>query len=83
MNKFDIDKQTLSDLNMFDTYGVTKSVFSLFNFTSTIKGHDKLMDIFNTPSTDIKVLNERQEMIRYFSDYSGDLYLDRTNMDFV
>lgn len=83
MNKFDIDKQTLNDLNIFDTYGVTRSVFSLFNFTSTIKGHDKLMDIFRSPSTDIKVINERQELIRYLSAYSGDLYLDRTNMDFV
>lgn len=83
MNKFDIDKQTLTDLNIFDAYGVTRSVFSLFNITSTIKGHDKLMDVFKAPSTDIKVLNERQELIRYLSGYSGDLYLDRTNMDFV
>ncbi|WP_293311979.1 MutS-related protein [Pedobacter sp. UBA5917] len=83
MNKFDIDKQTLTDLNIFDAYGLNKSVFSVFNFTSTIKGNDKLMEMFRAPSTDIEVINERQELIKYISNYSGDLYLDRTNMDFV
>lgn len=59
MNKFDIDKQTLTDLNIFDAYGLNKSVFSVFNFTSTIKGNEKLMEIFRAPSTDIQVINER------------------------
>jgi DNA mismatch repair protein MutS len=83
MNKFDIDKQTLTDLNIFEVYGLNKSVFSLFNFTSTIKGNDKLIEIFRTPSTDIQIISERQELIRYLSHYSGDLNFDRTNMDFV
>lgn len=83
MSKFDIDKQTLTDLNIFDTYGLNKSVFSVFNFTATIKGNDKLMEMFRTPSTNIEVINERQELIKYISNYEGDLYLDRTNMDFV
>jgi DNA mismatch repair ATPase MutS len=83
MSKFDIDKQTLSDLNIFEAYGLNKSVFSLFNFTSTIKGNDKLNDIFRTPSTAIQIINERQHLIKYLSAYSGDLSLDRTNIDFV
>ncbi|HJY11425.1 MAG TPA: hypothetical protein VJ304_01480, partial [Flavobacterium sp.] len=83
MNKFDIDKQTLADLNIFEAYGLNKSVFSLFNFTSTIKGRDKLIDIFRTPSTDIQVINERQHVIKYLSGYSGNLDFDRTNIDFV
>ena len=83
MNKFDIDKQTLTDLNIFEAYGLNKSVFSLFNFTSTIKGNDKLIEIFRTPSTDIKIINERQKVIKYLSNYPGDLGFDRTNMDFA
>ncbi|MEH3114875.1 hypothetical protein [Pedobacter terrae] len=83
MSKFDIDKQTLTDLNIFEDYGLNKSVYSLFNFTSTIKGNDKLMEMFRTPSTDIECINERQELIKYISNYSADFYLDRTDMDFV
>jgi DNA mismatch repair protein MutS len=83
MSKFDIDKQTLTDLNIFEVYGLNKSVFSLFNFTSTIRGNDKLIEIFRAPSTDIQIINERQELIKYLSNYSGDLNFDRTNMDFV
>lgn len=83
MSKFDIDKQTLTDLNIFETYGLNKSVLSLFNFTSTIKGNDKLIEIFRTPSTDIQIINERQGLIEYLSRYNGDLNFDRTNMDFV
>lgn len=83
MNRFDIDKQTLADLNVYDTYGSKKSVFSLFNLTTTIKGHEKLADIFRTPSTDIQVIHERQSVIKYFSGYPNDLSFDRTNMDFV
>ncbi|WP_316848547.1 MutS-related protein [Pedobacter psychrodurus] len=83
MNTFDIDKQTLTDMNIFEAYGLNKSVFSLFNLTLTIKGNDKLIEIFRTPSTDIKIINERQELIKYLSNYSGNLNFDRTNMDFV
>ncbi|MFD2286627.1 DNA mismatch repair protein [Pedobacter petrophilus] len=83
MHKFDIDKQTLTDLNIFDSPGLNKSVFSLFNFTNTIKGNEELMQLFRSPTTNIKVIHHRQELIRYLFDYSGSLALDRTNMDFV
>ncbi|WP_316828041.1 MutS-related protein [Pedobacter miscanthi] len=83
MNKFDIDKQTLTDLNIFDAYGSNKSLFSLFNFTSTIKGSDKLLEIFKAPSTDIEIIKQRQGLIRYLSSYKGNLNFDRTNIEFV
>jgi len=83
MNKFDIDKQTLTDLNIFEVHGLNKSIFSLFNFTFTIKGSDKLSEIFRTPSTDIQIITERQDLIRYLSNYSDDLNFDHTNIDFI
>lgn len=83
MYKFDIDKQTLNDLNIFDSHGSNKSVFSLFNFTGTLKGNEELMQLFQSPTTDITLINHRQELIKYLSDYKGNITFDRTNMDFV
>ncbi|WP_235526103.1 hypothetical protein [Pedobacter sp. Leaf216] len=42
-----------------------------------------MIEIFKSATTDIKILNERQELIKYLSNYSGALNFDRTNMDFV
>jgi DNA mismatch repair ATPase MutS len=83
MNKFDIDKQTLTDLNIFEVHGLNKSIFYLFNLTSTIKGNDKLSEIFRMPSTDIQIITERQGLIKYLSNYSDDLNFDHTNIDFI
>lgn len=83
MELFDIDSQTLSDLEIFGSAKHEVSVFSFFNFTSTIGGRDKLLSIFKTPQTDAAVITLRLELIAYLQHSGVELYFRKESMDFI
>lgn len=64
--KFEIDKQTVNDLELFERTKNDKSVFSFFNHTKSIGGSEKLKTIFNSPLLDIRLIEKRIETIKYF-----------------
>ena len=71
--KFEIDKQTINDLELYERTKGDKSVFSFFNQTQSIGGTEKLKRIFSSPLLDIKLLEKRIDTIKYFE----------TNPDFI
>lgn len=64
MASFEIDKQTLKDLDLFNEDGL--SVYSLFNQVKTIGGKAKLRELLQTPTFDLTVLTSRRDSIRFF-----------------
>ncbi|MBS1504584.1 MAG: DNA mismatch repair protein, partial [Bacteroidetes bacterium] len=81
---FEIDKQTFDDLNIFSDAGSNnKSIFSLFNFTATLGGEEKLRAIFNKPLYEKSAVKNRIEIIRYFQICPYHLSIDRRTCDFI
>lgn len=69
MNKnFEIDKQTLDDLNIPGKYK-SNSIYSLFCDTVTHGGELLLEQMFNHPLTDAKEINSRSAIFKCFCDY--------------
>lgn len=64
-----IDEQTIRDLSIIDHSGKA-SIFDIYNKTTTLGGSNKLMDMFRHPMSDEKLINERAEVIRFFSNAS-------------
>jgi DNA mismatch repair ATPase MutS len=81
--KFDIDKQTTSDLELFEKVKGEKSVFSLFNNTKSIGGRKRLEFLFSNPITDIDIIEKRIENIKYFILLNNDFDIDKECLDFV
>jgi DNA mismatch repair ATPase MutS len=77
---FEIDKQTLKDIDLFDhsTYG---SIFLLLNNTRTIGGKDKLGIMLRDPLTDIGRLVARRDAIRFFSENEIAMGFTRQELD--
>jgi len=82
---FEVDNQTLKDLEIFDTVKNRKSVFEIFNRTKTLGGKNKLYNYLKFPSSDHIKINERKEAICYFQsfNFSSDLDIDKNTLDFI
>lgn len=63
--EFEIDKQTLRDLEIF-TSESGNSIYSLFNSCVTVGGRNKLESIMKNPSNDLLLLMERKTIINFF-----------------
>jgi DNA mismatch repair ATPase MutS len=81
--KFDIDKQTINDLELFNKVKGDNSVFSLFNFTQSIGGKKRLEYIFNEPLSDIDIIRQRLHNIQYFQTIPCDFEIDKECLDFI
>lgn len=66
---FEIDQQTLQDLELFREDKGMRSIFSLFNKTSTPGGKDKLNEMLASPSADITFLYQRSELLKFFIEH--------------
>lgn len=62
---FEIDKQTLSDLEIF-TSESDNTIYSFFNSCATIGGRKKLESMMKNPSNDLLLLTERKKIIEFF-----------------
>lgn len=81
--RFDIDKQTTTDLELFEKVKGDKSVFSLFNFTKSIGGKKRLESIFNNPLSDIESIKKRIEIVKYFQELTSGFEIDKECLDFI
>lgn len=81
--KFVADKQTLYDLGLLDDGKGKSSVFSIFNRARWIGSRLKLECIFEMPLTDIKVLRERVEILKYLGQHPGFLDFGREQLSFI
>lgn len=62
---FTVDKQTLADLNLLGKH-TPNSIYSLFNHTQTSGGERLLEQMFHRPLVDVKQINERSALFKYF-----------------
>jgi len=83
MIAFDIDKQTLNDLEIFGSDNNQKSLFSLFNRTCTIEGSSTLKVIFKNPLNNIELISERKNLIECLQKSEVDFTQDKDNIDFI
>jgi DNA mismatch repair protein MutS len=81
--RFEIDKQTLNDLDLFEKSKDQKSVISFFNFTQSIGGKDLLRSLFSNPLTDIELIEKRIESIKYFQDTVLTFKIDKESLDLI
>jgi DNA mismatch repair protein MutS len=81
--KFDIDKQTTNDLELFEKNKGDKSVFSLFNYTKSIGGKKRLETIFANPFTELDLIKRRINIIKGFQDNEDDFEIDKECLDFI
>jgi len=81
--KFEIDKQTICDLELFDKAKDQKSIFSLFQFTKSVGGSDQLKYLFSNPLNDVTLIEERISTIRFFQENVFDINIDKECLHFV
>lgn len=65
---FITDKQTLDDLNIFGSHSREKSIYGMFNRTTTNGGAAELENMFRVPLSDHNQINLRSTMIRCLMD---------------
>ena len=80
---FDTDKQTISDLNLFEERTNVKSVFSVYNRAATKGGRDMLNRLFRTPVSDLEFLLSRKAEINFFFQNKCLLKLNSRHIDFI
>ena len=81
--RFDIDKQTINDLELFEKIKGEKSVISLFNFTKSFGGKKRLESIFYNPLSDIDSVERRIDIVRCFQELDSDFTIDKECLDFI
>lgn len=81
--RFDIDKQTIKDLELFAEKRNDKSVFSVYSRTSTIGGRELLYEIFGSPITDRVFLENRKKEINFFYNNECSIQLPSTELDYI
>lgn len=80
---FDIDKQTIRDLNLFEERTKDKSVFSVYNHSETKGGQEKMYKLFRTPVSDLESLQSRKAEINFFFEHDCALKLKSRHLDFI
>ena len=80
---FDIDRQTLNDLSIFNSPNHQNSIFNLFDTTKTIGGKEKLEKIFKNPLDDPSAIKNRIDTISYFQNKGLNIAVDKQTCDFV
>lgn len=83
MELFDVDEQTLSDLEIFESRGSAQCIFSLFNLTATTGGKNKLMEIFRAPVTETEVIADRQMLISSLEDLTLIVDINKRTMEMI
>lgn len=81
MTSFEIDRQTIKDLDLFSEDGT--SVYSFFNNVKTIIGKNKLKEMMETPSFDIEILTSRRNSIQFFHGKALTLNIYKNDLDFI
>ena len=80
MMNFQIDRQTLEDLNLLGKYK-SNSIFSLFNLTVTKGGEMALERMFLEPLTDAGEINERRRMFEFFQREEFQFPVEKEELD--
>ena len=80
---FEIDNQTLDDLNIFPDKKNDNSIFDIFKNTKTIGGQNSLLGMMKQPTNDFDLLSSRIETIRYIQDNKIPFIFTERELDFI
>lgn len=81
---FEIDKQSIADLNVYSESVNVKSIAGLFEHTKSFLGKNKVYELLSKPLSDYDELKERSETIKFFYDNSlFDLHFDIDALSFA
>jgi len=82
--RFEVDKQTKRDLEIFDTIKGGKSVVSLFDHTQCVGGKRMLYSFLSSPLTDPEKIIERKEAVAFFQKhFPVGMAVDKDSLDFT
>ena len=80
---FELDKQTIKDLEIFGDGKSANSVFNFYNQTKTIGGKECLLELMENPLIDIQELNKRTELLRFMASIDFDLKISSVQFDYI
>jgi len=80
---FELDKQTINDLELFGNGRSNDSIFTFFNKTKTNGGKDCLMRLMENPLTDLQQLIKRSDLLKFISSTGLDLKINSGQLDFI
>ncbi|WP_068475247.1 MutS-related protein [Saccharicrinis aurantiacus] len=81
--KFELDQQTIKDLEIFGGGKSSKSIFDFYNCTRTRGGQEYLMRIMRNPTSDLEKLNSRKSAFQFFANNRIDLVFNDNQIDFI
>ena len=80
---FDIDKQTIKDLQLFPEKRNDKSILSIYSKTATIGGRDSLYQVFSNPSSNLEYLQNRKIEIHFFVTNDCFIKFNSDQLDYI
>jgi hypothetical protein len=80
---FDIDKQTIRDLEIFADKKNLKSIYNFYKRTETSCGQEALHEMINGPVSDLEFLKARKDSISFFINHDCLLKLHSRQIDYV
>jgi DNA mismatch repair protein MutS len=81
--QFEMDTQTFEDLEIFSTKNGKRSIFSLFKITKTTGGRHRMEEIMRTPGTDLGLLTDRIDTIKYFKESGLEIDINNNQLDLI
>ena len=83
MVEFDLDKQTIKDLEIFVDSRSANSISTFYNQTKTFGGKRFLFQLMKNPITDINELKQRTELIQFLSETDFDLKINSGQFELI
>ncbi|WP_372752878.1 hypothetical protein [Labilibaculum sp.] len=83
MIKFGTDRQTIHDLNIFPESKGVRSIFDIYNSTTTKGGREKLEQMMRIPLTNADDINARLSSLKFICDNEIYCALDKDYLDFI
>ncbi|MFV0591678.1 MAG: MutS-related protein [Draconibacterium sp.] len=83
MTEFDLDKQTIKDLEIFVDNRSANSISNFYSQTKTMGGRRFLHQLMKNPITDINELGQRTALIQFISETGFDLPISSGQFEFI
>ncbi len=80
---FDLDKQTIKDLEIFVDSRSANSISNFYNQTKTFGGKNFLYQLMKNPITDINELRQRTELIQFIQENDFELKINSGQFEFI
>jgi DNA mismatch repair protein MutS len=81
--RFEADKQTLKDLQIFRSESSAHSLFSLFQGIRTVGARGRLEEMLLFPFADAEPIKERSQALRFFQTQGLKFIMDRGAMELI